>query len=301
MKAKTVAKIQKDCSNQYSKIDLLNTSTELTEKSDLLDSYMDILVNEIEGRVSDYLQKPITVKLQSLASTLIDISGSEKGEEKLGDQFVGSLSETNGIAGIRIPRSTIFRLVDLMFGGVATDKEQIRKFDISESEGYLQEKHVDLIIDSVLSLVSKTTGKDDKWIKFDKQKEASYQTTEQFFLAKMTIAYDLFSDELELFLSKNIVENMLGLSGKDDVEVASPPIDCSAILQKHILECPVELKCTLEGIETVFAWVEGLKKGSYIPLKTLERATISVENIPMINVEMGEMDNSVSARFVNWK
>lgn len=291
--------LHQDKSALFKKYDLIGENRRVLEKDNRVDSLLRLLSQKLEENLSQYIQRVIEISPDQITFEEIRSIGNERGQGRI--DVLGKIGDDkNHLLGLKISRQFTYRVVDMIFGGIGEVPEKYENEVEAESEKYVKDRIVDIVVTSIVQLLNRRDDSEEQWATFDDLEEATQQLNANMIKVPLQISVGDFTDEVEIWLAVDILERLAGVKLEESSVEETQHIAPDEILHMHLLPCEVELRCSLPSREIDFRDALSLKEGDLIPVGCLDKATVAVENTDLLSVQIGIKDGNVSAKVLGW-
>jgi len=116
----------------------------------------------------------------------------------------------------------------------------------------------------------------------------------------MMLESDGLKCELETGFCINLLEKVLGVSFSSSEPVAISDARWSNELRKSVVDCDLELRCTMAELPVRLGDVQKFKVGDFIPLADLDSVLFSINRRKLFQGQFGVVDDKPSASFKRW-
>ncbi|MBX2883467.1 MAG: FliM/FliN family flagellar motor switch protein [Granulosicoccus sp.] len=281
-------------------IDVTDPSASMVSHLPLFDLYCSNLTKHVADALESYIRFRPEIAAGIPAFKSYEPIGELPDQPSFDRIF--QAAKPQGLIGVGVPRALVYRLVDILFGGKGDSDGDESERELSPTEN----KMIDVVAHSLtsgLQLLLRNSMATDSVPDFSLtniQQIAKHVRSEPMVCIPLSVVMEDYAQSIEMWCSLSLLELVLGVSllPRSDGKTVDP--DWSALFKDQVLDCPLDLKCTLAEITMPLSRVTQMKKGDFIALSEIGEATFSMESLALFRARVGVVNDRASASFIEW-
>jgi len=264
------------------------------------------LADDAALSIGSYLRRPVTLSMGDIR--VIGQANCQPENSLLnGRREFFYAEKPDGYFYVGLSNEMVAYLVELFYGGTVETLSTE-----AASPGCLSEirmrKQIAEYFSQALSvqLVQQTEVSDDasvntaEMVSIGEQELIKQQYSRSMLAVMMTLESDGLKCELETGFCIDLLEKVLGVSFSSSEPVAISDARWSNELRKSVVDCDLELRCTMAELPVRLGDVQKFKVGDFIPLADLDSVMFSINRRKLFQGQFGVVDEKPSASFKRW-
>jgi len=281
-------------------VDVTDQSANLISHLPLFDLYCSNLTTHVADALEDYIRYRPEVTAEVPVFKTFEPVGEKSGQPVF--DRIYQAHKPMGLVGIVVPQSLVYRLVDILFGGKGDSDGDVGEREQSPTEHNM----IDVVATALttgLQILLRNSMATDSVPELDLvsiQQVAKHVRSESMVCIPLNVGMEENSQTIEIWCSLTLLELVLGvdLLPRSDGKTVIPA--WSASLKDQVLDCSLDLKCTLAEFTMPLSRVTQMKKGDFIALSEISEATFSMESLALFRARVGVVNDRASASFIEW-
>ena len=281
-------------------IDLTDPASRLDEHTTLLEIYCANLASQLSESMGRYLRCP--VKLFAVHPTICSFNPNSRDENKVDFARLYRLQNMGGLIGSVMPNNLVYRLVDILFGGLGDLESQNQDRVLSPTEENMIDVLSEKMAQALINIVQSSTSLDSELTTeaWSSQQAAQDGRVEAMVVIPLKIEWDDQSDSIELWFSLSILELLLGEKLLPSQDGTAEDPSWTSSFKNQVFDCNLDLKCVLTEMSMPLSRVSNFAVGDFIPLADVSEATLSIQSLPLFKAKVGVVNEQASASFSRW-
>jgi len=281
-------------------LDVTDQSANMVSHLPLFDLYCSNLTTHVADALEDYIRYRPEVTAEVPIFKTFEPVGEQPGQPEF-DRIYQALKPM-GLVGVVVPQSLVYRLVDILFGGKGDSDGDGAEREQSPTEHNMIDVVATALTTGLQILLRNSMATDSvpELNLVSIQQVAKHVRSESMVCIPLSVGMDENTQTIEIWCSLTLLELVLGvdLLPRSDGKTVVP--SWSASLKDQILDCPLDLKCTLAEFTMPLSRVSQMKKGDFIALSEIGEATFSMESLALFRARVGVVNDRASASFIEW-